>query len=184
MSVSFFTLPSLDLFSSLRSPPAGTWPHVEHHSYIASPFHRFPYSTCIITPRTRTPLRRPRMRDIPNPSIHGYPNAFSRFASTNCSPPPPMSFFPPNTQRSSAPRSLMANAFSIPIRIRRRPPLFTVPTHVRCWICAVSPFAARTQRTREEAVKKEEPSTPRGGDGFGQHGQPIFVLGRRGTNEE
>jgi len=38
------------------------------------------------------------------------------------------------------------------------------------------PFAPYTQRTREEAVKEKQPSTPRGENQVGIYG-PVLVLG-------
>ena len=46
--------------------------HVEHRSYTASPFHRFPHSVFVI-PRTRTSLRRPGMYDILMIRFHSHP---------------------------------------------------------------------------------------------------------------
>jgi len=95
----------------------------------------------------------------------------SRFATANPLPlPPPMPFFVSNNQHPSPeplPRSPTARP-SIPIRCR--PPLFTVLICVRCPACFHYPFATSTQRTRETAVKEDEPSVPT------QRGEFIWLI--------
>jgi len=50
---------------------------------------------------------------------------------------------------------------------------------------ALLPPSPSVHKEREqEAVKKEEQPVSRGDDRLGQHGQSIFILGWRGTNEE
>ena len=100
----------------------------------------------------------------------------SRFAPANPSPPP-MPFSP----SAPFPRFPTAAVFSVP---NEHSYLFVVdPCCLRFPLVPnvqprlVAPFAAYTQRTREDAVKEEELSLPRRENQVGRYGWPVFVLG-------
>jgi len=86
-----------------------------------------------------------------------------------------------NTHRPSLslilqrPARFPSHLSSIPIH--RRPLLFTAPIHIRCPVSPCCPFAAYTERAREEAVKEEEPSPLRRESQVGRYDLSVFVLG-------
>ena len=91
-----------------------------------------------------------------------------------------MLFFPINIQLPSpepVPRSPTANVFSIPntTYTYSSSTALVYGSHPRP--NSVTPFAPHTQRTREEAVKEEEPSASRGDEGVCMAGQYSFSDG-------
>jgi hypothetical protein len=99
----------------------------------------------------------------------------------NPSPPPPMPFFPTNSQHPPPEpfsRSPMASVFSVSntIHAYSSSTALVYGSHFRYRALHCYPLRTHTHRRR---LRKEKSSPLRGDDGVDRHGQPVFVLGWR-----